>query len=130
MTDTLLILIFNWGIRSCDGRCSTISPAYRSSCSTEICHFRCFESKLFSHFSVKIALYFHSWNSSVVGQVNSLSFFWCGSTFFFRTAWTTAAVDNERVIGAMPIVMDILNLNQVNHLIDFHHCDIDSVWNL
>ncbi|CAF1644495.1 unnamed protein product [Adineta ricciae] len=32
------------------------------------------------------------------------------------TTWTTAAVDNERVIGAVPIVMDILNLNQ-----NFHH---------
>ena len=30
-------------------------------------------------------------------------------------AWTTAAVDNERVIGAVPIVMDILNLNQVGN---------------
>ena len=28
-------------------------------------------------------------------------------------AWTTAAVDNERVIGAMPIVMDILNIHRV-----------------
>lgn len=32
------------------------------------------------------------------------------------TTWTTAAVDNERVIGAVPIVMDILNIHQ-----NFHH---------
>jgi PhoPQ-activated pathogenicity-related protein len=32
------------------------------------------------------------------------------------TAWTTAAVDNERVVGAIPIVMDILNIHQ-----NFHH---------
>lgn len=31
----------------------------------------------------------------------------------FFSAWTTAAVDNERVIGAMPIVMDILNIHRV-----------------
>lgn len=29
------------------------------------------------------------------------------------SAWTTAAVDNERVIGAFPIVMDMLKLQQV-----------------
>jgi PhoPQ-activated pathogenicity-related protein len=28
-------------------------------------------------------------------------------------AWTTAAVDNQRVIAAVPIVMDILNLQKV-----------------
>ncbi|UJR14404.1 hypothetical protein I4U23_001401 [Adineta vaga] len=28
------------------------------------------------------------------------------------TTWTTAAVDNKRVIGAIPIVMDMLNLRQ------------------
>ncbi|CAF1002204.1 unnamed protein product [Rotaria sordida] len=33
------------------------------------------------------------------------------------TTWTTAAVDNERVIGAVPIVMDILNLQKNMH----HH---------
>ncbi|CAF4525160.1 unnamed protein product [Rotaria sp. Silwood2] len=32
------------------------------------------------------------------------------------TTWTTAAVDNERVIAAVPIVMDILNIHQ-----NFHH---------
>jgi PhoPQ-activated pathogenicity-related protein len=33
------------------------------------------------------------------------------------TTWTTAAVDNKRVIGAVPIVMDILNLhkNMMSH---------------
>jgi PhoPQ-activated pathogenicity-related protein len=31
-----------------------------------------------------------------------------------NSAWTTAAVDNERVIAAVPIVMDILNLQKVN----------------
>jgi PhoPQ-activated pathogenicity-related protein len=30
-------------------------------------------------------------------------------------AWTTAAVDNERVIAAVPIVMDMLNLQKVNN---------------
>ena len=35
----------------------------------------------------------------------------------FPKAWTTAAVDNERVIGAVPIVMDILNLQKVSFLI-------------
>ncbi len=30
-----------------------------------------------------------------------------------NSAWTTAAVDNERVVGAIPIVMDILNIHQV-----------------
>ena len=30
-----------------------------------------------------------------------------------NSAWTTAAVDNERVIAAVPIVMDILNIHQV-----------------
>ncbi|CAF0973466.1 unnamed protein product [Adineta ricciae] len=33
------------------------------------------------------------------------------------TTWTAAAVDNERVIGAVPIVMDILNLQRNMH----HH---------
>lgn len=33
------------------------------------------------------------------------------------SAWTTAAVDNERVIGAMPIVMDILNIHRVRYSI-------------
>ncbi|CAF1622101.1 unnamed protein product [Rotaria magnacalcarata] len=32
------------------------------------------------------------------------------------TTWTTAAVDNERVVAAVPIVLDILNLHQ-----NFHH---------
>jgi hypothetical protein len=31
----------------------------------------------------------------------------------FSIAWTTAAVDNTRVIGAAPIVMDMLNLRKV-----------------
>jgi len=30
-------------------------------------------------------------------------------------AWTTAAVNNERVIAAIPIVMDILNMQKVNN---------------
>ena len=34
-------------------------------------------------------------------------------------AWTTAAVDNQRVVGAVPIVMDILNLNRVIFELDF-----------
>ena len=37
-------------------------------------------------------------------------------TFLFvslRLAWTTAAVDNKRVIGAFPIVMDMVNLHKV-----------------
>lgn len=33
------------------------------------------------------------------------------------TTWTTAAVDNQRVVGAIPIVMDILSLRQNMH----HH---------
>jgi len=33
----------------------------------------------------------------------------------YNSAWTTAAVDNERVIAAVPIVMDILNINQVRN---------------
>lgn len=28
-------------------------------------------------------------------------------------AWTTAAVDNTRVVGAIPLVMDLLNLRPV-----------------
>ena len=32
-------------------------------------------------------------------------------------AWTTAAVDNERVPAAIPIVLDILNLHQVRTLL-------------
>ncbi len=35
-----------------------------------------------------------------------------------NSAWTTAAVDNERVIAAVPIVMDILNLQRVNNLLN------------
>jgi PhoPQ-activated pathogenicity-related protein len=31
------------------------------------------------------------------------------------TTWTTAAVD-KRVFAAIPIVMDLLNLNQVNKI--------------
>lgn len=31
------------------------------------------------------------------------------------TTWTTAAVD-KRVFAAIPIVMDLLNLNQVNEI--------------
>jgi PhoPQ-activated pathogenicity-related protein len=38
---------------------------------------------------------------------------------YFHAAWTTAAVDNERVIGAIPIVMDILNIHQVKDQIRF-----------
>ena len=37
------------------------------------------------------------------------------NNIFHFLAWTTAAVDNERVIGAIPIVMDILNINRVGH---------------
>ena len=29
-------------------------------------------------------------------------------------AWTTAAVDNTRVVGAVPMVLDILNLRPVS----------------
>ncbi len=32
---------------------------------------------------------------------------------YLFSAWLTAAVDNERVIGAVPIVMDILNFQAV-----------------
>jgi hypothetical protein len=31
------------------------------------------------------------------------------------SAWTTAAVDNERVIGAIPIVMDLANFQKVKN---------------
>jgi PhoPQ-activated pathogenicity-related protein len=37
------------------------------------------------------------------------------SIVVINSAWTTAAVDNERVIGAVPIVMDILNIHQVKN---------------
>jgi PhoPQ-activated pathogenicity-related protein len=61
-----------------------------------------------------IELYFL--NYSVDGQVSDFYFF----IFFINKnlAWTTAAVDNERVIAAVPIVMDMLNLQKVNNLIN------------
>lgn len=34
-------------------------------------------------------------------------------------AWTTAAVDQKRVIGATPIVMDMLNLQKVENSIHY-----------
>lgn len=34
-------------------------------------------------------------------------------------AWTTAAVDQKRVIGATPIVMDMLNLQKVDNSIRY-----------
>lgn len=33
-------------------------------------------------------------------------------------AWTTAAVDNVRVIGAIPIVMDLANFQKVRNVAD------------
>lgn len=53
----------------------------------------------------------------MVGQVNSFYF-----NLFFNIplkiilAWTTAAVDPDRVIAAIPIVMDILSMRKVNNL--------------
>jgi hypothetical protein len=58
-----------------------------------------------------IMLYFI--NSSVDGQVSNLYLFML-ILLINNLAWTTAAVDNERVIAAVPIVMDILNLQKVN----------------
>ncbi len=53
------------------------------------------------------------------GPVSDLDFFLFSINkkkhISYNPAWTTAAVDNERVIGAVPIVMDILNLNQVRN---------------
>jgi hypothetical protein len=37
----------------------------------------------------------------------------------FLIAWTTAAIANSRVIGAMPIVLDMVHLQQVKEYIHF-----------
>ena len=50
---------------------------------------------------------------SVAGPVSSIQWFLPRVTTLISTAWTTAAVDNERVTAAVPIVMDILNLQRV-----------------
>lgn len=43
--------------------------------------------------------------------------------FCLCIAWTTAAVDNNRVIGLIPIVLDMVNLRQVNE--NMHHTKND-----
>ena len=43
-----------------------------------------------------------------------------------RLAWTTAAVDNERVVGAFPIVMDMLKLQKVS-FVRFSKVLFDSI---
>ena len=48
---------------------------------------------------------------SVDGQVNLYKNFPC--ILLKILAWTTAAVDNTRVVGAVPMVMDLLNLRPV-----------------
>jgi len=53
----------------------------------------------------------------VDGQVSYFSLFLFYIKIFNNSAWTTAAVDNERVVGAIPIVMDILNLQKVRQLL-------------
>ena len=58
-------------------------------------------------------MFFYYLNFSVDGQVSNFSFILFYK--FVNPAWTTAAVDNERVIGAVPIVMDILNIHQVTN---------------
>jgi len=54
-------------------------------------------------------------NFSVDGQVSCFYLFMLCFLSMKTSAWTTAAVDNERVIAAVPIVMDILNLQKVIH---------------
>lgn len=36
------------------------------------------------------------------------------SMCILTSAWTAAAVDTKRIIGVIPIVMDLLNLQMVN----------------
>ena len=48
-----------------------------------------------------------------MGEYAAVRAFGLSYASFLPAAWTTAAVDNERVIGAMPIVMDMLNLQKV-----------------
>lgn len=36
---------------------------------------------------------------------------------FIIIAWTTAAVDNKRVSAAIPIVLDVLNIQKVSDMI-------------
>ena len=67
-------------------------------------------SQTFGHLFV----FSNFFNCSVDGQV---SVFKCMQWWLNEQtilAWTTAAVDNKRVVAAMPIVMDILNLHEVN----------------
>jgi len=56
----------------------------------------------------------------------------CRRLFFFKgisltcSAWLTAAVDNsERIIGAIPIVMDILNFRTVRSKSDHYIFDVE-----
>ncbi len=57
-------------------------------------------------------------NFSVDGQVSCFYLLILCFLSIKTSAWTTAAVDNERVIAAVPIVMDILNLQRVNNLLN------------
>ena len=50
------------------------------------------------------------------GAANIKKFFIAGASKRGWTTWTTAAVDNKRVFAAVPIVMDLLNMNE-----NFHH---------
>lgn len=104
------------GIGSCYGCCPTICPIDRRYCSTEIHDRWSFKSKeiFFAFLCVILLNLFASSEDGPVSDSDCCTFR-IKQYLVYSSAWTTAAVDNERVIGAVPIVMDILNIHQVRH---------------
>lgn len=77
-------------------------------------------SKVMQFFSLLLLLFYlenriHFLFLSVVGQVRTN--LRISLNYENILAWTTAAVDNTRVIGAVPLVMDMLNLRSVRKLV-------------
>ena len=104
------------GICSCHGCRTTICSTFRCSCSSKISYWWSIESNCHDFLFVVSLIVYYCENFSVDGRVSWDRWYSTGKLFVFNSAWTTAAVDNERVMGAVPIVMDILNLHQVNKI--------------
>ena len=96
------------GFRSSDGCRPTVRRATRTDRTENIRHRWSIEGKTSAHFDMP-----QSFSVILAWMGEYVAFVAFSYTPFLSAAWTTAAVDNKRVIGAMPIVMDMLNLQKV-----------------